>query len=151
MRGNPHDDAGRAILEFIFLGIIVFVPLTYLVVAVFEVQRNVFAVEQAARQAGRAMATADDAEIGAERAQLAAALALADQGLPPEGYQVLYGQGGGGCGSAAAPAELTPGDDFTVCVRRTYTLPGVPGVLTGSDNTVTGQFVVHIDRFRTNQ
>ncbi|HEV2086891.1 MAG TPA: hypothetical protein VGR21_01135, partial [Cryptosporangiaceae bacterium] len=45
--GRSEPDTGAATIEFVFLGILVMVPLLYLVVAVFEVQRNAFAVTQA--------------------------------------------------------------------------------------------------------
>ena len=52
---------GNAIIEFVFVAVMVMVPLVYLVVAVAVVQRNQLAVTQAARDAGRAFATSDTA------------------------------------------------------------------------------------------
>ena len=47
-RGGP-DDGGNAILEFVFVALIVMVPLVYLIAAVATVQRTELAVTQAAR------------------------------------------------------------------------------------------------------
>ena len=55
------------------------VPLVYVLLAVFQVQRAAFGVTEAARQAGRAFVTAGSDRRGA-RAR-AAQLALADQGV----------------------------------------------------------------------
>ena len=144
----PRGNCGNAIVEFVVIGVLTLVPLIYLLLAIFDVQRNVFAVTQAAREAGRAAVSASTVSSGQARAQYAAELALADQGIPPLGVQVRYAPRGSSCAAAGPATTLEPGQDFAVCVTRTYTLPGVPGVLTGRHNTVTGRFIVHVDRFR---
>ena len=147
-RRRPRGEAGNAIVEFVVVGVLTLVPLIYLLLTIFDVQRNVFAVTQAAREAGRAVVSANSVSSGQARAQYAAELALADQGLAAAGMRVRYAPADAPCSAAGPATTLTPGEDFSVCVTRTYTLPGVPGVLTGRDNTVTGRFVVHVDRFR---
>jgi Flp pilus assembly protein TadG len=142
-----HDD-GAASIEFVFLGILIMVPLLYLVIAAFEVQRNAFAVTQAAREAGRAFGTAEDLTGAEERARYAMELALRDQGLEPSGTELRYGPVGGGCADGGA-ASLDPGTDFEVCVVRTFAVPAVPSYFDGGNNTVTGRYVVHIDNFRS--
>ena len=52
-----RSDEGSAIVEFVWLGILLLVPLIYIVVAVFEVQRTAYAASAAARSAGRAFVT----------------------------------------------------------------------------------------------
>lgn len=141
-------DRGAASIEFVFLGILVMVPLLYLVIAAFEVQRNAFAVTQAAREAGRAWSTAPDAAAAPERARYAMELAIRDQGLDPGGTHLRYGPVGSGCADADA-ASLEPGAEFEVCVVRTFRVPAVPSFLDGGNNAVTGRFVVHIDDFRS--
>jgi Flp pilus assembly protein TadG len=141
-------DHGAASVEFVFLGVLVMVPLLYLVIAAFEVQRNAFAVTQAAREAGRAWSTADDETAAAESAEYAMELALRDQDLDPAGTDLRYGPVGSGCADTGA-ASLEPGADFEVCVVRTFRVPAVPSYLDGGNNTVTGRFVVHVDDFRS--
>lgn len=141
-------DRGSASIEFVFLGILVLVPLLYLVIAVFEVQRNAFAVTQAAREAGRAFGTAEDSASGEARARYAMELALRDQGLDPAGAELRYGPVGDGCAGTAAPT-LEPGTDFEVCVVRTFRVPAVPSYFDGGNNAVTGRYVVHVDDFRS--
>lgn len=155
MRGLPNPAGsrsnadGNAIVEFVFLAVIVMVPLIYLVLAVFEVQRNVFAVKEAAREAGRAVVTADTFADGAARADYAADLALQDQGLPADSSrQVSYGAAGAGCPTGGGVDRLTPGTDFVVCVTRPVSIPGVPAFVSASRTTVTGRYVVHVDQFR---
>lgn len=156
-RGQPHrspgagkpGDAGAATIEFVFLGILVMVPLLYLVVAIFEAQRNAFAVTQAAREAGRAFVTADDVASGEARARIAARIALQDQKIDAE-PDIRYGPVGSGCSGAAAQT-LDPGKDFEICVVRVFQLPGVPSIFDGGQNQVIGRYVVHVDDFRSGE
>jgi Na+-transporting methylmalonyl-CoA/oxaloacetate decarboxylase gamma subunit len=134
-------------IEFVFLGILVLVPLLYLVVAVSTVERNVFAVTEAAREAGRAYATADDEGSAVVRAAYAARLALQDQRIDGDAT-LRYVSAAAPCNAPAVGASLSPGRVFAVCVTRTLTVPGVPGFLDARRNTVTGRFVVHVDDFR---
>jgi Flp pilus assembly protein TadG len=141
-------DSGAAIIEFVMLGVVMLVPLMYLVLAVSAVQRSIYGVTQAAREAGRAYATGTT-ENAAERAAYAARLAMEDQGLPSDGITVRYGRADTNCRAAGTePWPLTPGAEFAVCVTRTITVPAVPGVLLGQRNTVTGRYVVHADDYR---
>jgi Flp pilus assembly protein TadG len=72
---RPRGDEGNALVEFTYLAVLLMVPLIYLLLAVFRVQSAAFGVTEAARQAGRAYARADDpaagAAVGAEAARLA--------------------------------------------------------------------------------
>jgi hypothetical protein len=67
-----------------WLSLLLLVPLLYVVLAVFEVQRSAFGVSAAARAAGRAYATAPDEGEGLARAEVAARLAMRDQGVPED-------------------------------------------------------------------
>ena len=60
VRRTGHRDEGRAIVEFIAVGLLVLVPIVYLVVTLGRVQAAAFAVSTAAREAGRAFTTAPD-------------------------------------------------------------------------------------------
>ncbi len=80
-RRTAKDERGSALVELSWLGILLLVPMLWIVVSVFEVQRGAFAVSGAARAAGRAYALAPDDAQGRARAQAAARQALADQGV----------------------------------------------------------------------
>ena len=75
------DDAGSAVVEFVLLAVVLLVPFTYAVLCVFAVERAAYAVTAAAREAGRAYARAPEGTDAARRAQQAADVVLADQGL----------------------------------------------------------------------
>jgi hypothetical protein len=126
----------------------------YFFLALFDVQRSAFAVTQAAREAGRAYATANNEGDGLTRAQVAARLAFADQGLPGD-PQLRFAPQGANCGAANpgdGAATLAPGTRFVACVRATIPLPGASilgGHLAGV--TVNGQFTVVIDQYRADR
>lgn len=141
------DDSGSAIVEFVFLAVVIMVPLVYFIAAVATVQRSTLAVTQAARDAGRAFATSDSAPQARLKATAAVRLALADQGLPDDAI-VRFVAAGHSCAARAVAPGLHPGAEFTVCVTRRVRLPAVPSVLTGRGIRTIGMFVVHIDDFR---
>ena len=74
-------ERGSALVELTWLGILLLVPLLWIVLSVFDVQRGAFGVSAAARAAGRAYALAPNDAVGQARADQAARQALADQGL----------------------------------------------------------------------
>lgn len=80
MRRRRGED-GSALVELCWLGILLLVPLLWIVISVVEVQRGAFAVSGAARAAGRAYALAPTDAEGYHRAQAAARQALDDQGV----------------------------------------------------------------------
>lgn len=80
-RIDLRDERGSALVELTWLGILLLVPLLWIVVTVFDVQRGAFATTGAARAAGRAYALAPNDVEGRLRAEAAARQALADQGV----------------------------------------------------------------------
>lgn len=79
MRTRAED--GSALVELVWLGVLLLVPILWIVVTVFDVQRGAFAVNGAARAAGRAYALAPNDAEGRARAEAAARQALTDQGV----------------------------------------------------------------------
>lgn len=146
MRGRkPGSDAGNAMVEFVFLGIIMLIPLVYLVLAISYVQRNTYGVTQAAREVGRTYASSGNAAT----ARYAAALALGDQNVADSRLDIGWAPVGKSCKRATAGLpQLTDGAVFSVCVTRRITIPGVPSFIGARRNTVTGRFVVHVDDYR---
>jgi Flp pilus assembly protein TadG len=80
-RARRRGEDGSALVELAWLGILLLVPLLWIVMSVFEVQRGAFGVSGAARAAGRAYALAPTDAEGYHRAQAAARQALDDQGV----------------------------------------------------------------------
>jgi len=72
-------------VEFVFLAVLMLVPLFYLVMVLARLQAGAYAVSAASREAGRAYVTAKVSEQAPARAHSAAGLAFADQGFESEG------------------------------------------------------------------
>ncbi len=51
---SEYDEGGSALVELTWLGIVLLLPMVWIVLSVFEVQRGAFGVTAAARSAGRA-------------------------------------------------------------------------------------------------
>ncbi|MGI8721573.1 MAG: hypothetical protein ACR2JG_05040 [Geodermatophilaceae bacterium] len=143
---NGQRDRGSAIIEFVFISVLVFIPLTYLIVGFSAVQRGIFASTEAAREAGRAIGSAPDAELGMARAQRAAELAVEAQSVDLQDLRVAYAPAGTGCEAAGSYIPgLFPGEEFIVCVTVTVRVPLLPEFI--ESNTATGLFVVERDRY----
>jgi len=78
---SHRDDEGSALVEFTYLAVLLMVPLVYVLITVFQVQRAAFGTTEAARQGARAYEKAAATDLGEQRARDAIALALRDQGI----------------------------------------------------------------------
>ncbi len=146
VRQGGRPDRGSAIIEFVFISVLVFIPLMYLIVGFSAVQRGIFASTEAAREAGRAIGSAPDPELGMARAQRAAELAVEAQSVDLQDLSVGYAPAGTGCEAAGSYIPgLFPGEEFIVCVTVTVRVPMLPEFI--DTNTATGYFVVERDRY----
>ena len=124
MSRRRRDDRGSALVEFTWLAVILIVPLVWIVLSVFEVQRGAFATSAAARAAGRAYALAPDDATGLERANAAARQVLADQGSDGQEATVSVS-----C-ETPAPGSCHVGTAvITVEITSSVRLPMAPEVL----------------------
>jgi hypothetical protein len=114
---------GSALVEVTWLSLLLMVPLVYVLLAVFDVQRGAFGVASASRAAGRAYALADTDEAGRRQARAAATLALRDQGIDGGDLDVDIS-------CTPRPTHcLSPGSTITVVVRTKVVLPLAPPAL----------------------
>lgn len=136
---RPRGDDGNALVEFVYLAVLLMVPLVYVLLTVFLVQRASFGVTEAARQAGRAYVTAEDDASGRARARAAARLALDDQGIACAD-----------CAAVSAPAGVAPGSAVDVRVRYFVRLPVVGAFFRGQRGgiPVSATHVEYVDRFK---
>lgn len=132
-RARTGAETGTAVLEVLVLGVGLFVPLLYAVLAVLVVQSASFAATSAAREAARAYVTAVTPADGAARARAATRLVLADAGVAGPA-PVLR------CSAAC----LSPGSRVDVTVAVPVALP-----LLGLRVTVTGRESMPVDRYRS--
>ena len=134
-------DEGRAILEFIFLGILLLLPLTYLVLTAARLQSASFSASLAGREAGRAFVTAPSDEQGYARARAAASLAFGDFSFE-EGAAVSVTCDGSPC--------LRPDSSVTSTASIVVQLPLVPSFIAShvpASVTISSTHVASVDRF----
>lgn len=137
---TENDDDGSAVLEFTFLGLLLLVPVIYLVLTVGQLQGGSFAVVGAADQAAKVFVNSDSPEQAYLRAEQAALLAVTDFGFPPEAASVAI-TCGGGC--------LEPGSSVTVAVQLKVPLPLIPTMpgLNTSAATIDSSATQLVERF----
>lgn len=145
---RQDGERASAIIEFVFVAVLVLVPLIYLIVAVAVVQRSRLATTNAARDVGRAIATADSAPQAESRAQAALRVALRGQGLTPEQVELRYVAASTDCRGPETTPSLAPASVFAVCVIRHQPLPAVPTVFSGKGVTIIGRYLLHVDDYR---
>lgn len=131
MKRRTTAQDGSALVELVWLALLLLVPLLYVLLAVFETQRTAYAASAAARSASRAFVGAEDVASARTRARLAAGLAFADQGLASAGFdlQVRCRPDPDHC--------LSPGSVVTVVVAARAPLPLTPAVFGGSAPAIT--------------
>lgn len=119
-----RDDAGSSSLEFITVGVILLVPLLYLVIAVGSVQEEQsLGVEAAARQAARAIASTPDVAGAAVRGEQVLDGIVAEYGIDRGAVDVAVS-----CRPRASACPAA-GATVVVTVSTRVPLPLVPGVL----------------------
>ncbi|MHA6695725.1 hypothetical protein [Homoserinimonas sp. A520] len=122
--GHYRSEEGSASLEFITAGMLLLLPLVYLVLVMSALQAGALAVEGAARQAARVFVQGDTVASATAQAERAIQFALADYGLDAADATVAVN-------CAPNPSQcLTRLGTVTVNVGVEVTLPLVPPGLT---------------------
>lgn len=134
------SDEGSAIVEVVFLAVLLMVPLVYVLLAVFAVQGSAYALTSATREAGRAYASAADDDAGRERALRAAQIALADHGIDLADALPEFSCDGTPC--------LRPGARITVRLHRNVPLPFL-GLHSPASVGVSAEHVEVVDGYRS--
>lgn len=115
-RLERQRDRGSAAIEFLLGGVLLLIPLLYLIVALSQLHGASLATEGAARQAARVYVTSSTPAQAQSRAEAAVALALADYRISPDNAKISVScQPAGQC--------LTPGALVTVQVEVRVQLP----------------------------
>lgn len=116
-----RNDDGSAALEFITVGVILLVPLVYLVIALGVIQEQTLGAEAAARHTARVISQAPDAETAAARSDAVLAGIIDEYGLEPGAVRVSIS-----CTPAGVAACPSAGVTMVVTVATTARLPFVP-------------------------
>lgn len=136
------DERGTAIVEFVWLALLLLVPLLYIVLAVFDTQRTSYAASAAARSASRAFVTSPDQETAFARAEAAARLAFTDQGFDVADFTLTIScrPDPGHC--------LAPGSVVAAEIHSAADLPLVPAAL-GSHTPRISVTAIHSSPYGT--
>ncbi len=121
--GPRQQEQGSALVELTWLGLLLLIPLVYVVITIVTVQRSAFGATEAARAAGRAYVLAPDVGTAQSRAYEAARIALADQGVGLDPSDVLI------VCHPSPEACLQPGSTVEVRLSLQVSLPLVPSVM----------------------
>jgi Flp pilus assembly protein TadG len=135
-------ERGSAVVEFVFLAVLMMIPLIYLVMMLGRLQAGAYAAVAAAREAGRAYVTAQSEEAAGARAEAAARIAFEDQGFGDNGRVRLQCDG--------TPC-LRPEGRIEVTTEVTVPLPLVPSfarAVIPLEVPLTAAHVAVVDRFR---
>jgi hypothetical protein len=140
---KTRGEDGSALVEVTWLSLLLMVPLVYILLSVFDVQRGAFGVTAAARAAGRAYTLADSDAEGRRQARAAAELALRDQGIEGGDLEVDIS-----CRPEPPTRCLEPGSVITVVVSTKVVLPLAPPVLGGDAPSFRVESVHRVPRGR---
>lgn len=143
LRHRPRGEGGSAVVEFVFLAVLVMVPLFYLVMTLARVQAGAYAASVAAREAARAYVTSPGGAQALARADAAARVSFEDQGF-------RSGEGAIGIGCDGTPC-LRAGGHVKVTARVAVSLPFVPDFARGEvplEVTLKATHLEVVDRFR---
>jgi Flp pilus assembly protein TadG len=139
-----RGDDGNAIVEFVYLAVLLMLPLVYVLLTVFRVQAGAYAVSSAAREAGRVYATSDSVADAPGRAYSAARIVMADSNLEftPDQLDISC---------SPSPCTLQPGSQVNVVMTYRVGLPLVPRFFADrapASVRVTSRHLEVVDRFQ---
>ena len=137
-------ERGSATIEFVIAGLLMLVPLVYLILVLSAVQAAAFATEGSARQAARAYVRSDSPAEAAAAVDRAVRIGLADYGLDAAAAEIAVA-------CAPEPARcLTRRGTVAVTVRVSVPLPLLPAAVettTPLAVPVEGRAVQTVSRF----
>ena len=136
-----NRDEGAAMVEFVVLAVTLAVPLCYLLLAVFDVQRAAFGASAGTREAARVFVRAPSTAEAEHRARIAAALTLADHGIELDPADLAI--------SCSSTPCLTPGATIRVSYQTEVRLPLVPviGDIEVASIPVSAEHVQVVDEY----
>lgn len=137
------DDDGSAALEFIAVGVILLVPLVYLIIALGAIQEQTLGVEAAARHTARAIALAPDSDTAKARGEQVLTGVVEQYGMDEATVEMSMD-----C-SALNGECPQPGSTIVLTISARVSLPLIPaifGLQEAAAVTVQGSAVQKVSR-----
>lgn len=134
-------ERGSAVIEFLVVGVLLALPVFYLVITLARLQAGTYAVTAAARESARTFVAADNPAVANQRAGAAARLAFQDQGFGAQG--TVSTRCSGVC--------LARGSTVTTRADLSVDLPLIPDFLRSvvpSSISVSATHTEAVDRFK---
>lgn len=140
-RTRIKADNGTAVVEFIFVGVLLLIPILYATLMVMRVEAAAMASTHAVREAARAFMMADTRAQGMQQARLASQAAMQDQGftLHPDELHI-------DCSIRC----LEPGSPIRVSLDWRVDLPWLPPPLSGwiQGFPISAEQSLNVDSYR---
>jgi len=130
LRRRYRSESGSAIVEVTWLGLLLLIPLVYVIITLVTVQASAFGATEASRAAGRAYVLAPDVTTAQQRAYESARIAMRDQGVELDPADLLI---------TCLPTPqscLQPGSSVVVRLDLQVSLPLVPTMFRSSPASV---------------
>lgn len=134
-------ERGSAIVEFIFLAVLLMVPVAYLILTVGQIQGGAYAVVGAADQAAKVFVLHKDLPAAQQAAEQAVQLAVADMGFEPANTELTISCDGG-CFTAGVTVRARV--ELSVELPLVAALPGIDA----SAATVDATAAQKVGRFK---
>jgi Flp pilus assembly protein TadG len=135
-----REQRGSAMVELTWLGLLLLMPLVYVMVTVFTVQRSAYGASEAVRSAARAYVLAPDVQTARDRAIEAAQLSMRDQGVRLAASDVAIT-----CRPSPTSC-LTPGSSVEVDISVDVDLPMAPSFF-GRSTASIAVHATHTERY----
>jgi len=138
-----RSERGQALVEAIVLGLLLIIPLVWLLTVLADVHRSALAVTAGARDAGGRAARATSVGAAGRAVDAAVAEALAGHGLDPSKARVRW----------SAPPGFRRGGAVEVEVSYSVPVFGAPflGSVSSPSVWVRGRHVARIDLYRSRE
>lgn len=120
-RAARDSESGTALIEFSWLAIVLLLPLVYIMIAVFDVQRASFGVSAASQSAAQSFVSAPNVHTAYARARQTAELTLDDHSVSGADVTIRCLPSPRSC--------LQPGSSVRVTVLVRQPLPLTPSIL----------------------
>lgn len=136
--GLAAGERGSAIVEFVFLGVLLLIPIVYFVITASQLQAASYAAVGAADHAAKVFVGAATESEGAAKANDAAGRAVANMGIDGGAASLNY--------SCSGPC-LQSGTTVTVSVKVELALPFLPPGLDARVGSASSTSTHRVDRF----
>ena len=133
------DERGQALIESLLLGMLLIIPIIWVLMVLADVHRSALAATSAAREAGFDAARSDDVEDAARAIERTAGLAMANHGLDADESNIRW----------SAPEGIERGARIEVHVAYSVNVVRFPflGEVSGPSVWVRSTHIARVDPF----